>query len=386
MSRRPVVVLMALELEYQAVREKLAGPRLHRHPQGTRFEVGRFAGGRCRLVLAHVGKGNQSAAVLAERAIAEFSPAVVLFVGVAGALHPHIALGDVVVANQVYAYHGGTSQDDGLMSRPRAWPTSHAADQVARHLKMTASWTRHLSDSWRLPEVHFGPIAAGEVVLNSAVSGHARWIREHYNDALAIEMEGAGVAQAGHLNRALPVVVVRGISDRADGTKERTDQEQWQPRAAANAAAFAVALAEELSQEDREFVDPTTPQTSRRPTMHETTQNIAKGNAQVAVQAGTVHGGIRFTSAPETPVSLGEALADLRAAIHGAWTAGHLDEDTYTAVEEELETVDATLEADTPVDQRTLRIALKKVRGLIGDVADLAAKLATVIALTRMSS
>jgi 8-oxo-dGTP diphosphatase len=42
---------------------------LHQHAQGIRFEVGRLEGGRCRIALGLVGKGNQSAAVLAERAI-----------------------------------------------------------------------------------------------------------------------------------------------------------------------------------------------------------------------------------------------------------------------------------------------------------------------------
>ena len=114
---KPVVILTALDLEYQAVRAKLVGPELRLHPYGTRFEVGRLSDGASRVALAHVGKGNQSAAVLAERAIAMFSPAALLFVGVAGALRSHIALGDVVVATHVYAYHGGTSVDEGSRSR-----------------------------------------------------------------------------------------------------------------------------------------------------------------------------------------------------------------------------------------------------------------------------
>ena len=50
---------------------------------------------------------------------------------------------------------------------------------------------------------------------SGALSGRHRTTRR---DALAIEMEAAGVAQAGHLNGAA-VGIVRGISDRADGTK-----------------------------------------------------------------------------------------------------------------------------------------------------------------------
>ncbi|GAA3429422.1 5'-methylthioadenosine/S-adenosylhomocysteine nucleosidase family protein [Streptosporangium sandarakinum] len=382
MSRPPIVILTALDLEYQAVREKLVDPRPHRHPQGTRFEVGRLANGRCEVALAHVGMGNQAAAVLAERAITEFTPAALLFVGVAGALYPHIALGDVVVATRVYAYHGGTSDDDGLKSRPRAWDISHAADQVARHIARDGSWKHRLPADGRGCEVRFAPIAAGEVVLNSRVSSHARWIREHYNDAQAVEMEGAGVAQAGHLNRSLPVVVIRGISDRADGTKEDTDRERWQQRAVANAAAFAVSLAEELAVEARDDARGATTET-RRPTMPETIRNVAKGNARVGVQAGTVYGGIRITSEPAPPADLAGALADFRTRLQRARAAGHLDDDTYTAAEEELAVADKALETDTPQSRGILTLALKKLRGLIGDVAELAAELAIIIGLAQ---
>ena len=98
--------------------------------------------GPCRVALALTGKGNQSAAVLTERATAEFAPAAVLFVGVAGALQPHLGLGDVVVATHVYAYHGGTSQDDGLNARPRSWELSHRVHQIAAHLERTGDWAR----------------------------------------------------------------------------------------------------------------------------------------------------------------------------------------------------------------------------------------------------
>ncbi|WP_438803334.1 5'-methylthioadenosine/S-adenosylhomocysteine nucleosidase [Frankia gtarii] len=375
-----MVILTALDLEYQAIRDRLTDPHLHRHRQGTRFETGRLGAGRCRVVLGHVGKGNGSAAVLAERAIAEFSPAALLFVGVAGALHSHLALGDVVVATHVYAFHGSTSEDDGLKGRPRVWETSHAADQIARHLARTRSWAGPPPGDGPIPTVHFGPIAAGEVVLNSTMSAQARWLRKHYNDALAIEMEGAGVAQAGHLNRSLPVVVIRAISDRADGTKEVTDRENWQTRAVFNAAAFAAALADELATDDR--LDDQ--QTMRSSTMPGTNQNIARGNARVGVQAGIVYGGIRLVPGEQpAPASMADALADLRTQLRQAQSAGQMDNATYTAAQTELSVADNAVAADTPDSRNTLILALKRLRGLVADVADLTAKLAIVIALAQ---
>ena len=142
MNDTTIVILTAMNLEYRAVRAQLSDITAHTHPMGTRFEVGHLD--RCRVALALTGKGDQSAAVLTERTAAEFAPAAVIFVGVAGALQPHLGLGDVVAATHVYAYHGATSQDDSGTSRPRTWELSHRVHQIAAHLERTGDWARQL--------------------------------------------------------------------------------------------------------------------------------------------------------------------------------------------------------------------------------------------------
>ncbi|GAA0452367.1 purine phosphorylase [Actinoplanes capillaceus] len=366
-----VVILTALNLEYEAIRGKLDNPQVHWHPAGTRFETGRLGGDGCRVALGLVGKGNHPAAVLAERAIAEFSPAALLFAGVAGGLWPSIKLGDVVVASQVYAYHGGTSEDDGLKARPRSWEIPHRAGQIAQHLIRSEEWLDPSAGGDR-PTVHFGPIAAGEVVQDSSVSEHARWVREHYNDALAIEMEAAGVAQAAHLNEALPVVVIRGISDRADGTKSSTDGQSWQPRAAANAASFAAALA-------RQLVTDSTAGQERNSEMGPSFRNIATGNARVGVQAGQIFGGAHVGDRADQPVDIVAAIAELRRLVRAAHQDGRLDDDTYKAAEAELD--DATDRASS--GRGGLLVTLKRLSGLVADVAEVAARLSAVIVAVR---
>jgi len=368
-----VVILTALDLEYEAVRDRLTELRLHRHAAGTRFEVGRIRESQCRVALALAGKGNHPAAVLAERAMAEFSPAAVLFVGVAGGLRPKIQLGDVVVASKIYAYHGGTSEDDGLKARPKAWEIPHEADQIAHHVDRAGAWREDLPPG-AIPKVYFGPIAAGEVVQDSAISDQARWIRQHYNDAVAIEMEAAGVAQAGHLNRALPVVVVRGISDRADGSKKATDGENWQPRAARHAAAFATALAKELTLDGPRGGSVATDVTS---TVY---QNIAAGNANVAVQAGRIHGDVTLGTSPDQPVDLAAGLAGLWPRLDRARRNGQLDAETHAAAAVELDAATDRLgqhPAGSPL------VALKRLRGLVVDVPDLEARLTAIIAAAK---
>jgi adenosylhomocysteine nucleosidase len=343
-ERKTLVVLTALDLEYEAIRDKLTDIRVRSHRAGTRFEVGKLTDHDCQVALALVGKGNHAAAVLAERAIAEFNPTALLFVGVAGALRSSITLGDIIVATHVYAYHGGTSEDTGLKPRPRVWEVSHRVQQIAQHLKRTGEWARELPPDSERPSLVFGPIAAGEIVQDSTISAEAQWIREHYNDACAIEMEAAGVAQAAHLNDSLPVVVVRGISDRADGGKVAADRRGSQPRAAANAAAFAItlanALAEELGDEHGRSREPgSTGQGGG------TNTNIVYGDLRGGVQAQSVYGGIRF--GPDT------------------------DQASYTA-------------GDHP-DQSPgkLRRTFGWVRGVFSDLASLAASVATILSAMR---
>jgi adenosylhomocysteine nucleosidase len=293
MNDKTIVILTAMNVEYKAVQVRLSGISVQTHPMGTRFEVGRLEDGGCQVALALAGKGNQAAAVLTERAVALFSPAAVIFVGVAGALQPHLQLGDVVVASHVYAYHGATSEDDGTTPRPRTWELAHRAQQIAAHVERDEDWARGLPEGLPVPRVHFGPVAAGEIALYSAASDVRQWLREHYNDAVAVEMEAAGVAQAGHLNDGLPAIMIRGISDYADGTKPAADAEGWQPRAVASAAAFAAALIPSLAAE----LDPPTVSTAGSGgSASGGPFNCAAGNARVGVQGQhvTIHGGIQF--------------------------------------------------------------------------------------------
>jgi adenosylhomocysteine nucleosidase len=293
MDEKTFVVLTALGLEYESVRRKLTDIQVRTHRAGTRFEVGRLAGQNCRVALALVGKGNHPAAVLAERAISAFEPAALLFVGVAGALRSSVAVGDIVVATHIYAYHGGTSLDDGLKARPRVWQVSHRVEQIAQHLSRTGEWTRELPPDAVRPKVVFGPIAAGEVVQDSTISAEAQWIKEHYNDACAIEMEAAGVAQAAQLNDSLPMLVIRGISDRADGGKRAADRTGSQPRAVASATAFAVALLAALCRELGSDQDATPGSREAGPAGSSNT-NIASGNARVGIQTQNIYGGVRL--------------------------------------------------------------------------------------------
>ena len=243
-----VVVLCALPVEYQAVRPLLSGLQVRELPGGSLFEEGMLSGTAWRVALGQLGEGNVGAGILAERAMRSFAPDLVLFVGVAGALKDDVLVGDVVVATRIDAYQGGKAAED-FLARPRTWEADHRVEQRARYLMVTGGWPP--AGLTRVdgapPVVHFKPIAAGDVVLASRDSPLYEQLRLHYNDAVAIEMEGAGLAHAAHVNDALPALVIRGISDTTGPDKQALDAAGWQPRAASHAASFAAALLRSLT-------------------------------------------------------------------------------------------------------------------------------------------
>lgn len=344
---KTIVILTAMNLEYKAVQARLSQAAVDTHPMGTRFEIGHLENRDFRIALALADRGNQNTAAITERAVSYFNPIAVIFVGVAGALQPHVDLGDVVVAKYVYAYHGATSSDDGLTARPRTWELSYRVHQIAAHVERDVDWARDLPGGAK-PKVHFGPVAAGEIVHYSAASDARRWLHEHYNDAVAVETEAAGVAQAGHQNDGRPVVMVRGISDSADKSKSATDSDGWQPCAAANAAAYAVALATALAAELDEPRGSGGAGPRDGSPQHGGSSQFVGDNSQVGVQGQNI-------------------------TIHGGISLGRPDKDDGTS----------TRMAHTEVRSRKLAAVLDRSRRLLRSLADLAAMVTAVITAIR---
>lgn len=286
-----LVVLTAIEIEYQAVRRRLYDLTTRRHPAGTIFEVGTVPESEWEVAIAVTGAGNVDAGVLTERAVTAFSPAAVLFVGIAGALHKRVTLGDVVVGTRVVAYHGGRDDRAGFHPRPRSWEASHVLSQTARQVARADAWSAE--DTQPPPSVHFQPIAAGEVVLNSASSPLARQLRGQYNDAVAVEMESAGVCAAAHLSHGLPTLTVRGISDSVHSSKTAAERAGWPLVAAGRAASFTAHLIRQLDVSTlarRLNAAGEGPSEAHAPLQVQV--NSATGGVVFAVQSGdqTVHG------------------------------------------------------------------------------------------------
>jgi nucleoside phosphorylase len=238
-----VIVLTALGLEATAVLAHLQLVREDELATGTLVEVGRFATATRETLVGVVeaGQGNLAAAGIAQEVISRYQPAVVLLVGVAGGIKD-VRIGDVVAVTKVYGYESGKA-DEEFLPRPEVCMSSYRLVQRARAEARRTDWLKPLGytgDALDAPRVFVAPIAAGGKVIASTRSPVFQFLRRAYSDAVAVEMEGAGLLETAYRNKS-EALVVRGISDLID-KKGEADAAGSQPIAARNAAAFAFQL------------------------------------------------------------------------------------------------------------------------------------------------
>lgn len=172
--------------------------------QGNSYHTGKV--GSVELVLIESGIGKvmsaMSVAILADH----FQVDAVINTGSAGAVATGIAVGDVVIADKL-TYHDvdvtAFGYDYGQMAQQ---PLYFESDK--NFISLIQESLSKLDQTW-----HLGLIATGD----SFVAGEdkIKAIKEHFPQVLAVEMEGAAIAQAAHaLN--LPFLVVRAMSDNAN--------------------------------------------------------------------------------------------------------------------------------------------------------------------------
>jgi adenosylhomocysteine nucleosidase len=239
----PVAILSALDTEAGPVLSAVATPRtvsLH----GISCVTGALAG--TRVVVAATGVGKVNAAMTVTLIVEGFSPAAVVFTGIAGALDPELQPGDVVIADRLLQHDLVNYTEAGPVLRSVRSPTSGLRGPI--EIEADASLLRRAreaalglelvraADATRAPRVWTGTIATGDTFVSS---GAKKAQLRAETAARAAEMEGAAVAQ---VCRALgvPVLVVRGVSDSAAG-EARIEARRNLGAAARNAAAVALA-------------------------------------------------------------------------------------------------------------------------------------------------
>ena len=171
---------------------------------GNTYHTGSIASVEVVLVESGIGKvmSAMSVAILANH----FQVDAIINTGSAGAVADGIAVGDVVIADKL-AYHDvdvtAFGYDYGQMAQQ---PLYFESDP--RFISKIKTSLSQLEQTW-----HLGLIATGD----SFIAGNDKIteIKSHFPDVLAVEMEGAAIAQAAH-SLDLPFLVIRAMSDNAN--------------------------------------------------------------------------------------------------------------------------------------------------------------------------
>jgi adenosylhomocysteine nucleosidase len=192
---------------------------------GRDFWVGHWQGHAIVAVLSRIGK--VAAATTATVMLERFGVDALVFTGAAGGLGPGVRVGDVVVArgfiqhdmdasplfprHEVPLYGRALFEADAVLSLQLAEAAQQVLQAAERHLGPETLAQFQLSS----PKVHQGLIVSGDRFVSTHAESQA--LRESLPEALAVEMEGAAVAQVC-LDYGVPFAAVRTISDRADDT------------------------------------------------------------------------------------------------------------------------------------------------------------------------
>ena len=202
-------IIGAMEVEVKELKEQMQITR-QLTKAGMEFCEGILEGQDVVVVRSGVGKVN--AAVCTQILIDDFDAEVVINTGIAGSLNADINIGDLVISTDL-VHHDMNAVAFGYPAGqiPQMETFSFKSDEALRKLAVQAC-----KDVNPDIEVFEGRIASGDQFV--ADQGVKDFVVKEFG-AYAVEMEGAAIAQAAYLNN-VPFLVIRAISDKADGSAE----------------------------------------------------------------------------------------------------------------------------------------------------------------------
>lgn len=198
------------------------------------------------IVVSPTEMGPIAAAITATTATSRWRPAHVIVVGIAGGLKDEVATGDVMVASAVADYTVGKVTDTG--PREERWSMVSADPMLlAAARNFRTGWeglVKEARPGKGAIERHVGIIATGGDVIAS--KAQIATYQKDMPKLIGVEMEGGGVATALHQHVLRPrFLMIRGVSDLADGKGNNATKKRWRAYARHVGAAYAIGLLHE---------------------------------------------------------------------------------------------------------------------------------------------
>lgn len=185
-------------------------PSLRRNIVGLDFYIGKINDKSVVVVKCGIGKVN--AAICTQVMIDHFAVDKIINIGVAGAIYKELKVGDIVISSDGVQHDMDTTVfGDPLGVIPRMEESFFKADndliEIAKKADSSCEGTHN---------VYIGRVVSGDQFISCAEKKKQLWSEFQ---AYCTEMEGAAIAHACYLNN-IPFVIIRAISDSADGSAD----------------------------------------------------------------------------------------------------------------------------------------------------------------------
>ncbi len=160
------------------------------------------------IVLVRSGIGKVNAASCAQILITKFGVTNLINSGVSGSMNPDLNQGDIVISTDTVQH----DFDETALGKPVGEISRLDITYFKSDEKLIAA-AEKAGESLNNIKVVKGRIASGD----QFIAGGDRYqnIKTNFNPQ-AVEMEGAAIGHVAYLNK-IPYVVIRSISDKADG-------------------------------------------------------------------------------------------------------------------------------------------------------------------------
>ncbi|KAF7775414.1 adenosylhomocysteine nucleosidase [Pseudoalteromonas citrea] len=226
-------IIGAMEPEVAILRGAIAN-KTETSKGGFTFYTGELAGHTVTLVQSGIGK--VAATVATTLLIDNFTPDCVINTGSAGGFEPSLNVGDVVISNEVRHHDVDVTAFGYEIGQVPQMPAGFAAHPALITAAQKSVAT--LSDT----QTMVGLICTGDSFMCDPV--RIDQTRKDFPTMLAVEMEGAAIAQACHVLHT-PFVVIRSLSDIA-GKESPQSFEEYLEVASINSSKLVNELLEQL--------------------------------------------------------------------------------------------------------------------------------------------
>ncbi len=175
------------------------------------------------VIIVRSGIGKVNAAICTQILIGQFGADAIINTGIAGSLSAAIDIGDIVISSDTLQHDMDAT---GFGYAPGVIPQMDTSVFIAdEHMINTAKEACAKVN----PEIstHIGRVVSGDQFISDDTK--KEFLTKNFQ-GLCTEMEGAAIAQAAHLNH-VPFVILRAISDKADGSAQM-DYPEFEAKAA----------------------------------------------------------------------------------------------------------------------------------------------------------